>query len=219
MRSEESRRKSKQYIGVRHPDGYAQVFVDENGQRRRLPTVRHFDRGDIDWGPTGSPCANLALSILVDAFGDLGEEPTYEQIQESRYLRMEPPFTNRIISWLPPDWHGSKRRPLSWVLDADDVVVLALAYEARTQARPGSWSTSPAEVASTEAEIVRVESEIKRKVIAQRPCPGCRGNGAVRECPNCHGYASFLCSCRGTGMNPNESGECPLCHGKGYEWI
>jgi hypothetical protein len=60
---------SKTYVGVRDENGTAQVYIEEQGERRLLHhPVRHSPTG-FEWGYGGSGPADLARALLLDATG------------------------------------------------------------------------------------------------------------------------------------------------------
>ncbi len=232
---------AKRYVGVRNNKGrYAEVFIEEDGYRRPLPIIHCFFPHDIDW--TGGPASdNLALSIFADV---LGEPKNEAEVLTSRSASAAAHFAGRILTWLPTDTNGSGRRAQSWSFDEEDLRRWAAANQSRFQARDrlnalSSFLTShqseieriEQEMPHLESEVLLLESEIKRKIIVERPCHTCHGTGAIRECPECHGRGAIYgldssgrpggatCSgCNGTGKNMRQNGECPNCWGKGYEW-
>lgn len=234
----------KRYIGFRRKaTNRAQylggVFVEEDGRRSPLPEICIEGAAYLDW--TGGPASDsLATSIFSDLFG----EPEGEASRlTSRSASAAVYFARNILSWLPQDPEGSPGAQ-SWSIDEEDLRRWAaanqLVYEARDRFHSlSSFLTSQQRekdeigqrMTGLEADLLRIESEIKRKIIAQRPCHTCHGTSFITECPECHGKgmrygldpsgrpAGATCSaCNGTGKNSRQNGECPICWGKGYEW-
>ncbi len=231
---------TKRYVGVRHKRGYGQAFIEEAGQRRSLSLVD--GDGEIRWGPDSIPaCTNLAVSILGDALGERAE--ALKEVAAGQPL-VEELFIRRVINKLPPDHVGRKRGEDSWTLSLEDVTAWAEAA-ALKQRLPrvshgdfvGSWDSSEEmlenirineDEARLESTMLRVETAMMRKIVADRPCRTCSGSGAVSECPTCRGKGTIYGSgpdgrpggascttCGGTGRNLRESASCPSCSGTG----
>jgi hypothetical protein len=171
------------------------VFVEEDGRRTPLPEIYIEEARYLDW--TGGPASeSLATSIFSDLFGEPEREAS---VLTSHSVSAAVYFVPSILSWLPQDPDGSPGSQ-SWSIDKEDLkwwaAAIWLVYETRDRFNAlSSFLTSQQRekddtsqrMPALRADLLRIESEIKRKIIAQRPCHVCHGTSFIAECPECHG--------------------------------
>lgn len=109
----------RQYQGRRLKNGASSVTVREGLKRARpLPmrqNVRNHSPTGFEWGYSGSGPAQLALAILMDAFG---------KVEEERALRLYQKFKASVIAALPRD---------AWTLTHSQVMDIVAELESKVQ--------------------------------------------------------------------------------------
>lgn len=100
------------YIGYRDAEEGPTVLVEEeDGQRYGLHIIQWHSRTGIDWGYPGGKPADLALSLLADALGDV-----------ERALELHQAFMREVVAkWPRPldqdgeQWRITRSEVLAWV--------------------------------------------------------------------------------------------------------
>lgn len=97
------------YIGLRWPDGTAQVEVEEDGKRRALPHPRLHSPTGLEWGYGGSGPSDCALSILADFYGETFPDfvtmgytsRNYQYIEKTKAWQLHWALKERVVARLP----------------------------------------------------------------------------------------------------------------------
>lgn len=98
------------YVGYRDAEEGPVVLVEEDGERYGLHYIMWHSRTGIDWGYPGGKPADLALSILADALGDV-----------ERALALHEAFMREVVAkWPRPldqdgeQWRITRSEVLAW---------------------------------------------------------------------------------------------------------